>query len=105
MKQKGIDNFAGQRVWVIGASSGIGEACAKSLLQQGAKVALSSRRVGRLNAIAEQSDINQAIVIALDVTIEEQLREGYEKIQDAWGGIDLLLFVSDRKSTRLNSSH
>ena len=94
MKQKGIDNFAGQRVWVIGASSGIGEACAKSLLQQGAKVALSSRRIDRLNNIAEQADINQAIVIALDVTIEEQLREGYEKIQDAWGGIDLLLFVS-----------
>jgi NAD(P)-dependent dehydrogenase (short-subunit alcohol dehydrogenase family) len=42
MKQKGIDHFFGKRIWVIGASSGIGEACAKSLINKGAKAALSS---------------------------------------------------------------
>jgi NAD(P)-dependent dehydrogenase (short-subunit alcohol dehydrogenase family) len=48
MKQKGISDFSGKRVWVIGASSGIGEACATALLLAGAQVALSSRR--ELNA-------------------------------------------------------
>ena len=94
MKQSGIEQFVGKRVWVIGASSGIGEACVKALLTQGAKVALSSRRVERLNQIALNSDVNQTLVIPLDVTSNEQLKEGYKTILNAWGGIDLLLFVS-----------
>ena len=94
MKQSGIDNFSGKKVWVIGASSGIGEACAKALLLQGAKVALSSRRAERLNQIALNGDANQTLVIPLDVTNDEQLQEGYKTILNAWGGIDLLLFVS-----------
>lgn len=94
MKQKGIDSFVGKRVWVIGASSGIGEACAKSLIHQGAKVALSSRRVERLNAIAAQVEENQSLVIPVDVTNHDQLHQGYHSIIHAWGGIDLLLFVS-----------
>ena len=61
MKQSGIDHFSGKRVWVIGASSGIGEACAKTLLLKGAKVALSSRRAERLNEIALTGTIDQSL--------------------------------------------
>jgi len=94
MKQQGIDHFSGKRVWVIGASSGIGEACAKALLLQGAKVALSSRRAERLNQISLTSGVDQTLVIPLDVTDDAQLQDGYKTIVGAWGGIDLLLFVS-----------
>jgi NADP-dependent 3-hydroxy acid dehydrogenase YdfG len=94
MKQKGIQSFSGKRIWVIGASSGIGEACAKSLIGQGAKVALSSRRVERLNTIAEQAKVDQVLVLPLDVTNNEQLQQSYERIISTWGAIDLLLFVS-----------
>jgi short-subunit dehydrogenase len=94
MKQSGISTYSGKRVWLIGASSGIGEACAKSLIEQGAKVALSSRRVERLNSIAQQAHINQTLVIPLDVTNHEQLSNAYQAILNAWGGIDVLLFVS-----------
>lgn len=94
MKQKGIQNFTGKRVWVIGASSGIGEACANALLLQGAKVALSSRRVERLNAIAKTADIDRTLVLPLDVTNEEQMSNGYKTLLNTWGGVDLLLFVS-----------
>ena len=94
MKQLGIDRFSGKRVWVIGASSGIGEACAKALLIQGAKVALSSRRIERLNQIALNGDTNQSLVIPLDVTNDQQIQDSYKSILGAWGGIDLLLFVS-----------
>ena len=68
MRQKGVDQFVGKRVWIIGASSGIGEACAKALIQVDAKVALSSRRVERLNVIAQSAATNQALVLPLDVT-------------------------------------
>ena len=94
MKQSGIEKFSDKRVWIIGASSGIGEACAKALLFQGAKVALSSRRVERLHQIANTGVVNQALVIPLDVTDDGQLQNGYKTILSAWGGIDLLLFVS-----------
>ena len=94
MNQKGIDTFAGKRIWIIGASSGIGEACAQALILQGAKVALSSRRVERLNAIAAKGKIDQAMVIPLDITNQGQLEQGYKTILSAWGSIDVLLFVS-----------
>jgi NAD(P)-dependent dehydrogenase (short-subunit alcohol dehydrogenase family) len=94
MKQKGLESFYGKRIWVVGASSGIGEACAKALLEQGAKLALSSRRIERLNAVAEQADVNQALVLPLDVTNPEQLNAAYATIVQTWGGLDLLLFVS-----------
>jgi NADP-dependent 3-hydroxy acid dehydrogenase YdfG len=94
MKQNGIDDFLDKRVWVIGASSGIGEACAKALLLKGAKVALSSRRVERLNQIAHNAELDQTLVIPLDVTDNTQLQDSYKTILNAWGGIDLLLFVS-----------
>lgn len=94
MKQIGISNFSGKRVWLIGASSGIGEACAKALLNAGARVALSSRRVERLNQIALLGSTEHTLVLPLDVTNEVQLESGYQSILSAWGGIDLLLFVS-----------
>lgn len=94
MKQKGISSFSEQRIWLIGASSGIGEACAKALIGAGAKVALSSRRVERLNQIAQIAATDQTLVIPVDVTQETQLQQAYQTILNAWNGIDLMLFVS-----------
>jgi len=94
MKQNGIPNFSGKHVWVIGASSGIGEACAQALIKAGAKVALSSRRVERLNTLAALGNSEQSLVLPLDVTDDAQLKNGYQSILSTWGGIDLLLFVS-----------
>ncbi|OYY58741.1 MAG: short-chain dehydrogenase [Polynucleobacter sp. 24-46-87] len=91
MKQKGITSFIGQRIWIIGASSGIGEACAKALFQAGAKVALSSRRTERLTALAHKQD---ALVLPLDVTQQEQVASAYQTLLQNWGGLDLMLFVS-----------
>jgi len=94
MKQKGIALFSGKRVWVIGASSGIGEACAKALIQSGAKVTLSSRREQRLISIASLGEPGQTLVLPLDITDDAQFKAGYTSILNAWGGLDLLLFVS-----------
>ena len=94
MKQKGIDSFVNQRVWIIGASSGIGEACTQAFIKAGAKVALSSRRTEKLDAIAQSAKSGQSLVLPLDVTQQDQLSSAYESISDSWGGLDLLLFVS-----------
>jgi NADP-dependent 3-hydroxy acid dehydrogenase YdfG len=94
MKQNGIDSFVNQRVWVIGASSGIGEACSKALMKAGAKVALSSRRTERLNSLAQAGGTEYTLVLPLDVTNQEQLTTAYQRIISTWGGLDLMLFVS-----------
>ncbi len=94
MKQQGLKNFLEKRIWVIGASSGIGEACATALIVAGAKVALSSRRAERLNALVQFGGKEQTLVLPLDVTHQEQLESAYQSILKSWGGLDLLLFVS-----------
>lgn len=94
MKQKGITSFVGKRVWLIGASSGIGEACAIALIEAGAKIAISSRRVERLNQIASFGKSDQVFVLPLDVTNTTQLENAYQSLLSDWGGLDLLLFVS-----------
>jgi NADP-dependent 3-hydroxy acid dehydrogenase YdfG len=94
MKQARISDFTKQRVWVIGASSGIGEACARALFKLGAHVALSSRRVERLESITKDFSHSEYLILPVDVMVDADIKHAYQKICDAWGGIDLLLFVS-----------
>jgi len=94
MKQLGIDNFSGKRVWIIGASSGIGAACAQALLNAGARVALSSRRIERLEQIAHAAKPEQTLILPVDVTDKQQIHSAHQSIMQTWGGLDLLLFVS-----------
>ena len=69
-----IHSWQGLRVWLIGASTGIGAASAKLLLAQGARVALSARSAEKLQAIVESASPNlvddqaQALVLPLDIT-------------------------------------
>ena len=45
-------DLRGTRIWVLGASSGIGAAAARRLGREGAEVALSARRVAALEDVA-----------------------------------------------------
>ena len=47
-----INQWHGRRVWVVGASSGIGAALAQALLQAGARVVLSARSASGLAQVA-----------------------------------------------------
>lgn len=86
-----IPSWAGRRVWVIGASYGIGAALARELINQGAKVALSARTRDLLDAIAEATD---AIVAPLDVTDAGSVRSAARFVLDEWGEIDLVMIVA-----------
>ena len=57
-----MTDWAGKRVWVIGASTGIGHACAMALAQAGAQVVVSARKIEGFKGMAN------IYPIALDVT-------------------------------------
>ncbi|MDP3620723.1 MAG: SDR family NAD(P)-dependent oxidoreductase [Polynucleobacter sp.] len=94
MNQIGMRHFKGKRVWVIGATSGIGEACAIALFAEGASVALSGRRVDKLQAVAQHGKPNQSLFLPLDVTDPAAIPLAHQRILQDWGQLDLLLFVS-----------
>ena len=75
---------------VTGASSGIGEATARALSVAGASVALGARRTDRLEAIAESID-GPTLVLAVDVSDEEQARSFVQAAHDELGGLHILV--------------
>lgn len=85
-------SYAGRRVWVIGASYGIGAAIARDLIGRGAKVALSARKRDLLDELAATSA--NALVAPLDVTDHASLQKAAEDIGSRWGGVDLVMVVA-----------
>ena len=80
------------RVWVIGASTGIGAATAKLLLDAGARVALSARSADKLREVADGNA--KALVEPLDFTHSDEVAAAWERIRAQWKGVDLVLVVA-----------
>jgi NAD(P)-dependent dehydrogenase (short-subunit alcohol dehydrogenase family) len=81
-----IRDWRGRRVWVLGASSGIGAEVAQLLSARGARVAASARSAGTL-----RSRLPQSLVVPADVTDVASLRAAAGEIAATWDGIDLTL--------------
>lgn len=87
-----IKNWRNQRVWVIGASSGIGAETARALLARGAKLALSARNAQGLQQLANSQA--GTLVLPLDITDHASVIGAHQQILAQWGGIDLVLIVA-----------
>jgi len=82
--------LAGTVAMVTGASSGIGEATALALAEEGAAVAVVARRRDRLESLAEKC-AGRALVIEADVTDPEQARQAVETTVAQLGRLDTLV--------------
>jgi len=85
-------DWEGKVALITGASGGIGAAVARSLAQQGLRVALVGRRVERLDLLADEigRDGGQAYVIAADLTDEAE-RQRVIEAAGALGELEVLV--------------
>lgn len=87
-----IRDWRGKRVWLLGASSGIGAALAHELLRRGARVALSGRKEALLRDVA--GDAGGALVVPCDVRYPVSVQLAFEKLLDNWNGVDVALYLA-----------
>lgn len=81
--------FAGKRVWVTGASSGIGAALVNELGAAGVSTLASARRVDRLEALAASHE--SVSILPLDLADRPAVQETVARAWDQLGGIDVLI--------------
>ncbi|WP_433282187.1 SDR family oxidoreductase [Pseudonocardia xinjiangensis] len=82
-------DLAGSRALVTAASQGLGRACAAALAAEGARVVISSRDQGRLEATA--AEIGAAGSVAADLGSAADLEELVRRTVELLGGLDVLV--------------
>ena len=90
-----IQNWQGRRVWLVGASSGIGLACAKAMQAAGAHVIVSARDLGTLSEWAEVCKTKGLPVALMSLDVTDALQVKYVARQVAASGpLDLVLYCA-----------
>lgn len=78
-------------VVITGASSGLGEALARHLAAEGARLVLGARRLTRLHALARSLGLPDAAVVSTDVTRPEQVQALVDRAVALYGRIDVMV--------------
>jgi len=88
-----MSHYQGKRVWLTGASYGIGKALAEELAARGAKLALTARSRDKLNTLRDElkGKAEDVLVLPGDVTDADAIAGIVAQINDAWGGVDILI--------------
>lgn len=86
-----MTDWRGRTVWIVGASSGIGQATARALLAQGAKVVVSARNAQTLESFAAQHPRCRAL--ALDATDSAAVQQAATAVL-AQGPLDCVMYCA-----------
>ena len=92
-----------KRIWLTGASSGIGAALAEQLLQQGHQLAISARNVAALEALREAYP-QQVLLLPGDLTDSIQVQKLGVQLTQAWSALDQLI-INAGTCEYLDASH
>ena len=86
-------HIQGKVIVITGASSGLGEATARLLGAEGARVVLGARRAGRLQALVAElaQQGHEAIAVGTDVTDRAQVQKLVDTAVQSYGRIDVML--------------
>jgi NAD(P)-dependent dehydrogenase (short-subunit alcohol dehydrogenase family) len=86
-----ITDWRGRSVWLVGASSGIGLACAQALHAAGAKVCVSARQAALLDEFVASHP--GSIALPLDVTDAAAMKAATQQVQ-AQQGLDVVVYCA-----------
>ena len=86
-----MPRLAGKIAWVTGAGSGIGEAAALALADEGATVILTGRTASKLERVAQRIPQGGAHVVPADLTDKEQVARVGEYIREKFNRLDILV--------------
>jgi NADP-dependent 3-hydroxy acid dehydrogenase YdfG len=91
-----MSGWADARIWIAGASAGIGEALVDAFAGRGARIALTARRPDRLQAIAARHAARatpvvdtiaaRLLVVPADVTDRASVSAAAQEIEATRGG-------------------
>jgi NADP-dependent 3-hydroxy acid dehydrogenase YdfG len=84
-------NIEGKVVVITGASSGLGEATARHLAGEGAKLVLGARRLDRLQALTRELNLGTDAAVATDVTDRAQVKRLVDAAVAIHGRIDVII--------------
>lgn len=84
-----MQDLNGKIAVITGASSGIGQAAARLLAEEGVHVVLAARRIALLDALADELGA-AATVVQTDVTDGAQVQALFALVRERFGGLDLL---------------
>ena len=87
-----------KKIWITGASSGIGKALSEKFALEGWKVAVSARRKEILDEMAKNKNISS---YPLDVTNQDQINYTFTKIIEDFKNLDLCVFSSGTYDPKL----
>ncbi len=88
-----MSQISGKSIIITGASSGIGEATAKMLAEQGAKLMLAARREDKLNKLVTEIEAagGTAAYQVVDVTKQSQVQALADETLKQYGKIDVMV--------------
>lgn len=81
-------------VFITGASSGIGESCARKFASEGFKVILNSRSTGKLEALADELEKKygaMCLILPFDVRDSQEAASAIGLLPEDWKSIDILI--------------
>lgn len=89
----GMQSFEGENIWIIGASSGIGEHLARELASRGATLILSARREDELNQLNHELG-GAHFVYPLDAANNQQITDAVQDITQKVEKLDRVIFMA-----------
>lgn len=83
----------GKTIFITGATSGIGQACARKFAAMGCRLILNGRNLVKLSALEQELIANgvEVLVLTFDVRDREAMRRAVETLPEEWHNIDVLI--------------
>jgi serine 3-dehydrogenase len=88
------EHLKNKNVFITGASSGIGKACATAFAREGSNLLLAARRKERIDMLARDLEKTYGVMthsIQLDVRNNDEVTGAISALPPAWDHIDILL--------------